>query len=102
MSFRMSFLAESTKTLKNFGKRFCLSVIISYSLLSFLPLLAFAGNTSEKTEKTADAPSGTSHNERLQSHWDYMGIEGPKHWECSPKNTWTCETGDRQSRSTSP
>ena len=97
MNFRMSFLAKSTKTLKNFGKRFCLSMIISYSLLSFLPILTFAGNTSEETEKTADAPSGTSHNERLQSHWDYMGIEGPEHWGMLTEEYMTCESGDRQS-----
>lgn len=97
MSFRISFLNKSTKTLQNFGNRFCLSIIISYSLLSFLPIVAFAGNTSEKTEKTADAPSATSHNERLQSHWDYMGIEGPEHWGILTEKYMTCETGDRQS-----
>ena len=97
MSFRMSFLAKSANTLKIFGKRFCLSMIISYSLLSFLPMLTFAGNISEKTEKTVDAPSRTSHNERLQSHWDYMGIEGPEHWGMLTEKYMTCETGNRQS-----
>ena len=72
-------------------------MIISYSLLSFLPMLTFAGNTSEKTAKTADTPSGTSHNERLQSHWDYMGIEGPEHWGMLTEKYMTCETGNRQS-----
>ncbi len=97
MSFRISGVAKSTKTLKICGKRLCLPMIIAYSLVSFLPLLAFAGNASEKTGDITDAPSSTSHNERLQSHWDYMGIEGPEHWGMLTEKYMTCETGNRQS-----
>ena len=97
MNFRISRLAKSTKTLKYFGKRFCLTMVISSSLLSFLPMLTFAGKASEKTGNTTEGPSSTSHDTRLQSHWDYMGIEGPEHWGMLTEKYMTCEAGNRQS-----
>lgn len=97
MDFKMSFLAKSTKTLKSFNQWCCLPIMISYSLISSFPIMAFAGTASEKAELTTDTPSRTSHNERLQSHWDYMGIEGPEHWGMLTPKYMTCETGNRQS-----
>jgi carbonic anhydrase len=90
-------MAKSTITVNNFAKRFCLSLIFFCSLLSFLPFLTFAENTSEKNEKIGEPLSGISHPEGLPSHWDYMGIEGPKHWGMLTEEYMTCESGDRQS-----
>lgn len=97
MSFRISRLAKSKLTFKFFGKGFCLPRIISFSLLSSIPLLAFAGDFSEKTGKMIDAPSSTSHNEQLKAQWDYLGIEGPEHWGILNEEYLTCETGNLQS-----
>ena len=84
-------------TLKTISKRFCLSMVVSYSLICILPMLTFAGSAPEKTQNTADAPLGTSHKKRLQSHWDYLGIEGPEHWGMLTEQYMTCEIGNRQS-----
>ena len=38
-----------------------------------------------------------SSEQNMQAHWDYMGIEGPKHWGMLTQEYMTCETGHRQS-----
>ncbi len=97
MSFNIGRFGKSTKTLKTFGKRFCLPMIISYGLLLSLPIVTVARNASEKSGETTNASSNTSQNERLKAHWDYMGIEGPEHWGMLTEEYMTCESGDRQS-----
>jgi len=97
MSFNIGRFGKSTKTLKTFGKRFCLPMIISYGLLLSLPIVTVARHASEKSGETTNASSNTSQNERLKAHWDYMGIEGPKHWGMLTDEYMTCETGNRQS-----
>ncbi len=89
----MSFL---TKTRKSFSKPSRLSLMV-YSLLSVIPLGAYADDISEKITKTPEVASRSSHDKRLQSHWNYRGIEGPEHWGMLSKEYTTCEKGNRQS-----
>lgn len=91
-------LVPNSKTpFKYFGKRFSFPLAIFIALFSSLPLFAVAGNASDMTGNMTDASSSSSHQESLQSRWDYRGIEGPEHWGLLAKEYMTCETGNRQS-----
>ena len=45
----------------------------------------------------AEDPKGAKPSSPLQAHWDYMGIDGPKHWGMLDKKYMACEKGRQQS-----
>ena len=50
-----------------------------------------------ETGRHRDKMDKTQQDARLQSHWGYMGIEGPKHWAMLSPQYMTCEAGSKQS-----
>lgn len=66
-----------------------LMLLMLGSILS-LPVLA-----SEKPNQHTKTPEMSTKD--LQAHWDYLGVEGPRHWGMLSKKYMSCETGNRQS-----
>ncbi len=60
-------------------------------------LFGTAAATEEKPPGDRDKMDKTQRDARLQSHWGYMGIEGPKHWAMLSPQYMTCEAGSKQS-----
>jgi carbonic anhydrase len=75
------------------AKRF--SYYFAVSLIGLL--FGTAAATGEKPAGDRDKMDKTQQDARLQSHWGYMGIEGPKHWAMLSPQYMTCEAGSKQS-----
>ena len=97
MSFRTIGLDRPTKPLEHFGRRFFVSMIMSWIFLFSLSFLTLPVYAYEKTDKTTDGQASDSHDERLRAHWNYMGVEGPEHWGMLSTEYMACEAGGRQS-----
>ena len=73
-------------------------VLVPSSLLMFLflssiwtlPVLA-----SEKPSQHTNTQETSTKD--LHPHWDYLGVENPRHWGMLSQEYMTCETGNRQS-----
>ncbi|GJL52805.1 carbonic anhydrase [Candidatus Nitrospira salsa] len=69
----------------------------AFSLFATLGLLPPISPTYANSTKSQDNVSNPSSEQSMESHWDYMGIDGPEHWGMLTKEYMTCETGNRQS-----
>ena len=70
---------------------------ITLSLFTMLFLFLSFSQINANPMETQDNTTHPQSKRTMQSHWDYMGIEGPEHWGMLTKEYMTCETGDRQS-----
>ena len=66
---------------------------------SFLLITLVIGpvHAQNLTSKEQETSSSIVHEDNLQAHWDYLGVEGPEHWGMLTNDYMTCETGHRQS-----
>ena len=74
--------------------------LFQFAVLSLWTTIFIFLPFSQANAKLAESPNKDTHRgsgKTMQSHWAYMGIEGPEHWGMLTEEYMTCETGDRQS-----
>lgn len=72
----------------------CVQLLGIFIAILFASTLSFAQPHSLPSQDSSQRESIKKQN---HSHWDYLGIEGPKHWGLLSKEYVTCETGNKQS-----
>ncbi len=68
-------------------------VSLFLAIFSFLPALVGLSWAESQTASAKDSNPQPSH----PAHWDYMGIDGPKHWGMLDHRYMACEKGRQQS-----
>ncbi|WP_293005330.1 hypothetical protein [Nitrosomonas sp.] len=97
MKFRISVWDRTARTHQSFDQRSFVAMVFSWTLLFSIPVLSFVAQANEKTEELHRKLTTTPEDEPRRAHWDYLGIEGPKHWGMLSEEYMACETGGRQS-----
>ena len=97
MNFRISVWDRPVKTHQSFKQRFFVAMVFSWTLLLSISVLSVVAQANEKTENVHGKLPTTAGAKHDSAHWDYLGIEGPKHWGMLSEEYMTCETGGRQS-----
>lgn len=68
------------------------SLLMFLMLSSILVLPALASEKPSPPTNTQNMPT-----KNLREHWDYLGVEGPRHWGMLSKEYMRCESGNPQS-----